>query len=245
MATRLIDCAVTSLLWLYFTLGFCLLFAPRYIWAAIFAKKRQETFQRLNHSFFHSFFQLLHHLAPKVSWDIDPKINKISGSIIVCNHISYLDPILLISLLPQAKTIVKPSFFKVPIFATVLNLAGYFPSPDNKKSTDKMLNQIDQMANYLKNGGNLFIFPEGTRSRTGKIGHFKKGALKLARLYQAPIIVIRLQGTNRLFAPGHFLFSTGKAISIRANILANIPPGPQLRRHSLAQKLQNLFAPPP
>ena len=45
-----------------------------------------------------------------------------------------------------------------------------------------MIERIDTMDNFLANGGNLFIFPEGTRSRDGTIGRLNKGAFNIARL---------------------------------------------------------------
>ena len=57
------------------------------------------------------------------------------------------------------------------------------------------------MGDYLSSGGNLFIFPEGTRSRDGKIGKFNDGAFKIAKRFEAPIKVLQIKNTNGLFTP--------------------------------------------
>ena len=91
------------------------------------------------------------------------------------NHVSYLDPILLIALYPRQKTIVKPVFFKVPVFGQVLRRSGYI-SPLTENTFDpSMIRQIEHLGDYLARGGNLFVFPEGTRGRDGRIQPFSGG----------------------------------------------------------------------
>ena len=55
-----------------------------------------------------------------------------------------------------------------------------------------MIEQMETMPNYLASGGNLFVFPEGTRSRDGKLGALNNGAFKIARLCRAPIYVLQI-----------------------------------------------------
>ena len=122
------DLMVTLLLWAYFTLGFIVLFSPVYLAAYLFSENREYAFQRLNHNFCRGFFFLIRILIPGQKWHIADKIKSIRSSVIVCNHLSYLDPLLLISLFPRHKTIVKSTFFRVPVFGWMLKQAGYVPS---------------------------------------------------------------------------------------------------------------------
>ena len=104
-------------MWVYFILGFLLLFAPRYGWAWLWATDREVAFQRLNQRFFQSFFRVLLRITPGLALRIQGDVSAIRSSIIVSNHLSYLDPLLLVSLFEKQKTIVKKTFFKVPIFS--------------------------------------------------------------------------------------------------------------------------------
>ncbi len=205
---RLIDVGVTLICWTYFTLGFVFLFSYRYCIAYLFSARREIAFQRLTSLFYRRFFQLLRVTAPSHHWWIDKRITGLRSSVIVCNHLSYLDPILLISLLERQKTIVKTKFFKVPIFGWLIRNAGYFPADGEGKFGGMMIDQVEQMNEYLAQGGNLFVFPEGTRSRNGAVGPLNRGALKIARLCRAPIYVLHLTGTDKLFTPGKFFFNT-------------------------------------
>lgn len=223
-AGRIVDVVVTLLCWLYFTLGFLLFFAPLYLAVALFSSRTEYLFQRLNRTFYRGFFALLHRLAPRQQWQIDERIGAIRSSVVVCNHLSYLDPILLIALLNRAKTIVKPVFFKIPIFGWVLRNAGYFPASASGPFARLMLDQMETMAEYLGTGGNLFIFPEGTRNRGGAIGELNQGAFKIARYCQAPVYVLCLRNTERLFTPGRFFFFTRRLNRITVTIVARIDP---------------------
>jgi 1-acyl-sn-glycerol-3-phosphate acyltransferase len=223
-AGRIVDVVVTLLCWLYFTLGFLLFFAPLYLAVALFSSRTEYLFQRLNRTFYRGFFALLQRLAPRQQWQIDERIGAIRSSVVVCNHLSYLDPILLIALLNRAKTIVKPVFFKIPIFGWVLRNAGYFPASASGPFARLMLDQMETMAEYLGTGGNLFIFPEGTRNRGGAIGELNQGAFKIARYCQAPVYVLCLRNTERLFTPGRFFFFTRRPNRITVTIVDRIDP---------------------
>ncbi len=223
-ADRCIDVTVTLICWLYFTLGYVVLFAPLYLWAWFRPRTREGAFQRYNRNFYRLFFALLRAMTPRYRWFLDERIQDIRSSVILCNHISYLDPLLLIAQLSRSKTVVKPSFFAVPIFSWVLRAAGYFPATAQGKYGGLMIAQMESMRSYLASGGNLFIFPEGTRSREGGLEELKQSALKLALHCKAPIYVLCLQNTNALFIPGQFVFATRDGHDISLRIVERIDP---------------------
>jgi 1-acyl-sn-glycerol-3-phosphate acyltransferase len=240
--SRFLDLLITLLLWGYFTLGYIVLFSPLYLWAYLFSKDREYAFQRLNHHFFKGFFLLVRVLIPGHHWRIPEDIRSVRSSIIVSNHVSYLDPLLLISLFERHKTIVKSTFFKVPIFSRVLRLSGYLPSTSDGKLSSLMIGQIEAMDEFLTSGGILFVFPEGTRSRDGTVGPLHKGAFKIARLCRPPIKVFYIRNTNKLFTPGRFLFNTGGANTITIEQIASIEPGDQNGTVSTAELMSQVYA---
>ena len=94
----------------------------------LFFRNRQRAFQKLNHLFYKGFFGLVKGLIPACRWEIPKEVREIRSSVIVCNHRSYIDPILLISLYPRHTTIAKARLFHIPIFGKMLTLSGYIPS---------------------------------------------------------------------------------------------------------------------
>ena len=218
------DVFVPLIAWTCFTIGFVIFFASFQIVSALFHRDRKYTFQRLNHHFFRWFFRLLRVITPGLSYRIPEEVRAIRGSVIVSNHLSYLDPILLISLYPLQKTIVKRTFFRVPILGWVLRRSGYLASATEGKPDLLMIRQMENLPEYLARGGNLFVFPEGTRSRDGRIGRFNRGAFKIARRCDAPIQVLRIRNTERLFPPGGFRFNTCLANTISVERVGAVEP---------------------
>jgi len=202
------DLSVTLILWSYYTLGFVLFFAPFYVMAYCFVKNRQSAFQRLNHLFYKGFFGIIKVLIPACRWEIPKEVREIRSSVIICNHRSYIDPILLISLYSRHTTIAKARLFHIPVFGSMLSLSGYIPSKAEGRFSELMMDLMENMKGFMASGGNVFIFPEGTRSRDGRIGTLNKGAFKIARMCRAPVMVLYIENTDKLLAPGKFLFNT-------------------------------------
>jgi 1-acyl-sn-glycerol-3-phosphate acyltransferase len=218
------DLLITLSLWGYFTVGFVLLFAPLYLLAFLFATHRAPAFQNLNSLFYKGFFLLCRFFIPSHHWDIQPEIRHIRSSVIICNHISYLDSILLVSLFPRHTTIAKDRLFRIPVFGWLLALSGYIPSKGTGRYADLLLDSLDTIASNLESGGNVIVFPEGTRSRDGRVGLLHKGAFKIAKYCHAPIKVLKVTNTNQLFIPGKFLFSTCTGSTIGLKLIAEFSP---------------------
>lgn len=219
-----VDLVVTLLLWLYFTLGFVFLIGPFYLWGVLFKRGRHSYFQMLNHLFYRGFFWLCRMMAPRHTWRIDPAIRAVRGAVIVCNHVSFIDSILLISLFARHNTIVKNRFFHFPILGWVLTLSGYLPAAAAGRTADLMLSRLDGVPAHLNGGGILFVFPEGTRSRNGRVGVFNSGAFKIAKYCRAPVVVLVVRNSEKLFPPGRFLFNTCMTNTIHLELAARIVP---------------------
>ena len=229
----LLDLSVTLVLWSYYTLGFVLLFAPFYFLATIFAGNRQSAFQKLNHIFYKGFFGIVKRLIPACRWQIPAEVREIRSSVIVCNHRSYIDAILLISIYARHTTIAKARLFRIPIFGLVLGLSGYIPSESGGRFAEMMMDLMARMEGFLASGGNVFIFPEGTRSRDGRIGSLNKGAFKIAKLCKAPVMVLFMENTDKLFPPGKFLFNTHGSNTVTVTKISEINPDYQSDQFSI------------
>ncbi len=216
---------VTVILWVYYIAGFLLFYWPFYLYAHFFSSGDEQAFQRWNCRLHRSFFALLRALVPRVKWHVSDEVKALRSSVIVANHLSFLDPILFVSLFEKQKTIVKNDYFRFPVFGWILRCSGYIPSLAEGLFSASMIDQIKAMQDYLAAGGNLFIFPEGTRSRDGRIGPFDKGAFKIARLCQAsPLRVVVIRNTQKLFPPDRFLFNAHDEAVISVELAGSLEP---------------------
>ncbi len=214
----------TLLLWCYFLgagIGFVVVL---YLPLAVVSRNRERCFQRVNWLFFRGFLGLVRCLFPMHGWQIDEDVCRVRSAILICNHVSYLDPLILIALFSRQKTIVKTRFFSFPVFGWLLRMSGYIPSTTGGRFSTMMVEQMEKMEEFLANGGILFVFPEGTRQRQRAPAVFQKGAFKIARLCKAPLVVIRIQGSDALFAPSRFMFSTAGHEPVSVHIVGRIEP---------------------
>ncbi|HEY6000640.1 MAG TPA: 1-acyl-sn-glycerol-3-phosphate acyltransferase [bacterium] len=244
LLTWAVEVAVTLVLWGYFILGFVFFFAPLCLLAMALGHNRARAAQRLNNLFYRGFFRLCRLLMPRQRWEIDPALTAVSGSVVVCNHLSYLDPLLFISLFPRHTTVVKERLFRYPFLGWVLRASGYLASggPDSERT----LEHLEGMRTFLAGGGNLFVFPEGTRSRDGSVGPLQAGAFKIARLCRAPVAVAAIGNTQRLFTPGRFRFAACRPNTITVRLLARLTPAydrPNFSTRALIAQVRALLEP--
>lgn len=127
--------------------------------------------------------------------NIPPK----GGVILASNHLSYLDPIV-ISLLVSRRInfMAKRELFENPLFGCVISKLGAFPV--RRERLDRETYQ--RALGLLKKGKILVLFPEGTRSRKGNLGHLREGTARIAVRTKVPLIPIVIRGTDKALPRG-------------------------------------------
>jgi 1-acyl-sn-glycerol-3-phosphate acyltransferase len=137
-------------------------------------------------------------------------------------------------------TIVKSRLFDIPIFGSMLQWSGYIPSSSEGRFAEMMILRLERMDAFLAGGGNLIVFPEGTRSRNGRIGQMNKGAFKIAHHCKAPIQVLFVRNTDRMFRHGSFLFQTRGPNTISLERVGAVDWEPDGEKGSLSQVMDKV-----
>lgn len=117
----------------------------------------------------------------------------------VCNHRSGFDAFIVgIAMHPeQVSFITKPENMAIPLAHNYM-IRGLYLSID-RENTRNALKTIIKAIEYISNNIiSVCVFPEGTRSKDGKLGEFKPGCLKVAEKAECPIAVFTLQGTEKI-----------------------------------------------
>ena len=138
--------------------------------------------------------------------NIDPS----KSYIYMCNHQSNFDiPVLLGCLPVQFRWLAKAELFRIPIFGRAMRGAGYVPI--DRFNRESAFESIDEAARKMKSGVSIMIFPEGTRSRDGRIRPFKKGGFIMAVDSGVPIVPIVIHGTWPIMAKSSLRINPGNA----------------------------------
>jgi len=124
--------------------------------------------------------------------------------VFMCNHQSALDIYALLAKLPLSfKWIAKRQLFAIPVFGWAMKKAGYISI--DRENAREALKAIEEASRRIREGTNIIIFPEGTRSADGKLLPFKKGGFTLALRAMVPVVPIGIYGSSALQPKGSSL----------------------------------------
>ncbi len=139
--------------------------------------------------------------------------------IYMANHQSNFDIPVLLGYLPvQFRWLAKAELFKIPVFGRAMLGAGYVKI--DRFNRESAFKSIEEAAQRMKNGVSVMIFPEGTRSRDGKIRPFKKGGFVMAVDSGIPIVPVILKGTRSIMAKSSLRIKRG---AVEMHIAKPIP----------------------
>lgn len=128
--------------------------------------------------------------------------------IYMCNHVSNLDPPVLIPKLPQRTSVlVKKELFKVPILGQAMRAGDLVPV--DRSNRDAAVASMKEAERVMGEGLSMTVFPEGTRSPDGRLLPFKKGPFYLAMDSGIPVVPVTICGSERLMPKGHTVIQPG------------------------------------
>jgi 1-acyl-sn-glycerol-3-phosphate acyltransferase len=140
------------------------------------------------------------------------RIDENEACIFVANHLSLLDILVLFRLFKHFKWVSKIENFRIPMIGWNMSLNGYIQlRRGDRSSVVQMMRECEQA---LAEGSSIMMFPEGTRSPTGRMRSFKPGAFELALKTQSPIQPVVIQGTSHALPKRGFILRGRHPISI-------------------------------
>lgn len=159
--------------------------------------------------------------------------------IFMCNHVSNLDPPVVLPLLPgRCSVLLKRELMWIPILGTAMRMGKFVPVARGH-SREAAQASVTAAADALRSGLNILVFPEGTRAKDGRLANFKKGPFFLAQQTQAPIVPIALSGTEKMMRKGSIAITPGVA---RVQLLPAIEPAQYETREELLKAVRQAIA---
>src|SRR5215469_15748303 len=138
------------------------------------------------------------------------KIDLAGTYIFMSNHVSNLDPPILCPLIPRRTSILaKKVIWRIPILGPALTMAEIVPV--ERENRESAIQSIRRAGEVMQHHINLTLFPEGTRSRDGRLLPFKKGPFHLAEETGFPVVPVTILGTYEMMPKGNMIVRPGTA----------------------------------
>ena len=160
--------------------------------------------------------------------------------IFAANHQSQFDIFVLQGYLPfNFRWLAKKELFQVPVWGPAMKKAGYIPV--DRSHGRQALKSLEEAAKFIAKGASVIIFPEGTRSRDGKLQPFKAGGMVLAIKAGVELVPVAISGTFAILPKGSLLLHPGRVV-IRIGTPITTNDYRTNQKHELALLLQRKVA---
>jgi len=171
------------------------------------------------------YSRLLSFLTPmKVKVFGKENIKKGQSYVVVSNHQSHYDPLVICGWSGlDIRWVMKRELRKIPLFGYACEKAGEFIVID-RKNIDSAIASMKAAADRIKNGTSVLFFAEGTRSISGRLGEFKKGAFCMAQQLKLPILPISVVNTEKILRAKSLRLFPGRAKLVIHINKGNISP---------------------
>jgi len=159
--------------------------------------------------------------------------------IFLSNHVSNLDPPVLIPALPgMSSVLLKKDLMRIPILGIAMRMGRFVPVERGHRREAAQASMAAAAA-ALRSGLHVLIFAEGTRSKDGRLAGFKRGPFYLAMETGAPIVPIAISGTQTMMRKGSWAIRPGVA---RVQMLPAIDPAKYETRDELMAAAREAIA---
>lgn len=130
------------------------------------------------------------------------------------NHQSHMDIPMLYATLPSPtiRMLGKKELFQIPIWGKGLRAAEFIEV--DRSNHARAVRSIEYAAKLVREGVSIYLAPEGTRSKDGRINPLKKGGFHLAVETGAPIVPVAIRGTIDILPRGHRVMKTGQRVDV-------------------------------
>lgn len=189
---------------------------------------------------------LLSHCMYRVSVEGRQHIPETGAALIVANHVSYVDALILMGTSTRpVRFVMDKSISEMPVLKYVFRHAGVIPICSPRKCTETYKQAFEQIEQALHNEEVVCIFPEGRLTSDGELGEFRPGVEKILKRSPVPVIPMVLKGLWGSFFShkgGHALTKRPKRFWSKIEVKIGQVLGPvQLDRHKLQQEVQELL----
>ncbi len=152
-------------------------------------------FSQIPEHFLRLLSWILMHSIYRIKKEGLDKIPREGPALIVCNHVSFFDPPILLGVLPRpARFVMWHGFYDIPLVGRIFKGLKSIPIGNAKERADLVPLAYDKIAEELEDGHLVVIFPEGQITRSGELNKFQPGIDKILRRTPVPVVPMALRG---------------------------------------------------
>lgn len=161
--------------------------------------------------------------------------------VVMSNHQSLYDvPVIYQSLGRRIRMVAKQELFRVPIWGRAMRRAGFIAL--DRQSRERSRETLLASAGALQGGTSIWIAPEGTRSKDGRLGEFRKGGFHLALQSGCRILPISIAGTRAVLPAKGARITDGCAVDVVVHAPVDPRPFGDARREQLIAQVRGAIA---
>lgn len=161
--------------------------------------------------------------------------------VVMSNHQSHYDiPVLFQALQVPLRMVAKKELFQVPIWGQAMRASGFVEL--DRGNRDKAIESLEASTEKLSSGICVWIAPEGTRSRDGKLGPFKSGGFRLALSGGTKILPVSIRGTREVLRKGTASVYRGRKVEVWVGSPIDAPAYGLERRQELSADVRAAIA---
>ena len=195
----------TFLTFLVFFIFAFVLITPLTLLYIILVPKSEKKRYRY-HQMIAFFMRLALKALPGVKFSLENKYGETfeKPAVIIANHQSHLDLLCTMMLNPKVVLLTTDWVWKNPMYGVIIRFAEFYPVSDGY---DK---NVERLKSLVERGYSVVVYPEGTRSVTGDIQRFHKGAFQLAQALNVDILPVFVHGANHAMPKNDFVLREGQ-----------------------------------
>ncbi len=229
-------------LFLGFTVGLFVLYLAVIFVLTLFVNKnkpcdKQSRFYRVNAYLILEL--VLWFLRVKITYNGLDKIPTDRRFLLVSNHRSMVDALIILAMLEdfEVSFISKPENFKLPLVGPIMHKLTFMPI--DRENARNAMRTIHRATDFVKDDkASIMVYPEGTRSKTGKLLEFKDGVFYIAKKAKCPIVVVTTDNADMVFKSFPF-----KATKVNAEVLAVLEPDSFIDKttHQISEDVRDMM----
>jgi hypothetical protein len=172
-------------------------------------------------------------------------IPKRGGAVLVCNHVSLFDPVVIMAVCPRRfRFVMDHRIFNIPVLSYIFRHARAIPISSSRESPKVKINAFAEIAHTLSKRKLIAFFPEGGITRDGEIQTFRRGIEEIIKTTPVPVVPMAIQGLWDSFfsyQKGHFFRRVFKQFRAPVHVIFGEPiPPEQVSAEYLYQAVKKL-----